>query len=242
LAKSTLIQQAYEDLITRILRGQFAPGQMLNRRDVAADLGLGVAAVREAMIRLEAEGFLETLPRRGTQVRLVSPREARDQLVVRIALECQGARLYCGEPVQRNRKALMKLAKPADEAPANSFEESRGEIIFHGALMKLADCPPLLEMFDRVMRHSLFFAIHMVVPMGNRRYSPTGHQDLVEQLQTENPDKAERSIRAMLMENREGLFSHTGSLMIPRLYSAMGGHRQIWPSGFGINDARKMVK
>ena len=242
MAESTLIQQAYEELITRILRGQFAPGQMLNRRDVAVDLGLGVAAVREAMIRLEAEGFLETLPRRGTQVRLVSPREARDQLVVRLALECQGARLYCGKPIQRNRNALMKLAKLADETSANSFEESRAEIIFHSALMKLADCPPLLEMFDRVMRHSLFFAIHMVVPMGNRQYSPTGHQDLVKQLQTEDPDEAEQSIRAMLMKNREGLFSDTGSLTIAKFGSAKRGHRQIWPSGFGINDARKMVK
>jgi len=242
LPKSTLIQQAYEELITRILRGQFAPGQLLNRRDVAADLGLGVAAVREAMIRLEAEGFLETLPRRGTQVRLVSPREARDQLVMRMALECQGARLYCGKPVQRNRNALMELAELADGTSVNSFEESRGEIIFHGALMKLADCPPLLEMFDRVMRHSLFFAIHMVIPMGNRSYSLTGHQDLVEQLQTANPDEAERIIRAMLMKNREGLFSDTGSLTIAKFGSAIGGHHQIWPPGFGINDARKMVR
>ncbi len=93
-----------------------------------------------------------------------------------------------------------------------------------------------------LMRHSLFFAIHMVVPMDNRRYSPTGHQDLVEQLQTEDPDKAEQSIRAMLMKNREGLFSDTGSLMIPKPDSTTGSHRQVWPSGFGISDARKIVK
>lgn len=242
MAELTLIQQAYEKLITRILRGKFAPGQMLNRRDVAADIGLGIAAVREAMIKLEAEGFLETLPRRGTQVRLVSPREARDQLVLRIALECQGARLYCGEPIERNRDALMELAKSTDGTSANTFEENRTEIIFHGALMKLADCPPLLEMFDRVMRHSLFFAIHMVVPMKNRQYSLTGHQDLIEKLQTEDPDEAERSIRVMLMKNREGLFSHTESLTAPKLDSATSDHRQIWPSDFGINDARKNVK
>ena len=59
---------------------------------------------------------------------------------------------------------------------------------------------------------------------------------------TEDPDKAEQSIRAMLMKNREGLFSHTGSPVVPKLDSAMSGHRQIWPSGFGINDARKIVK
>ena len=242
MSTSTLIQQAYEKLVTCILRGQFVPGQMLNRRNVAADLDMGIAAVREAMIQLEAEGFLETLPRRGTRVRLVSAKDARDQLILRVALECQGARLYCGDPIRRNWQALNELARAADDVEPNTFEENRAEIIFHSALMKLANCPPLLTIFDQVMRHSLFFGIHMVIPMGGRQFSPTGHQNLLEQLKTEQPDQAEAAIRAMLTENREELLDRSASLPSQQPVSDGISHRPIWPSEFDIEASRSVVE
>ena len=64
--------EVYEALLARLMSGELLPGQLINRRDVAAQLGTSTAPVLEAMKQLEFDGYLETLPRKGTQVRIIS--------------------------------------------------------------------------------------------------------------------------------------------------------------------------
>jgi DNA-binding transcriptional MocR family regulator len=62
-------------------------GDLINRRQVAAALGISTAPVHEAMAQLEAEGLLEALPRKGTRVRRALPHDVKDILIVREALD-----------------------------------------------------------------------------------------------------------------------------------------------------------
>ena len=86
------------------------PGSWLDRPRVARELGMSLAPVNSAVLRLETEGFLETLPQRGTRVRVPELNDIRGQLVVREALEAEAARLYCGQPVVKARSRLEELA------------------------------------------------------------------------------------------------------------------------------------
>src|SRR4051812_40425502 len=111
MSSSSLASRVYEEILKRLLSGELAPGQIFNRRQTAAELGVSVAPVLEAMLELEAEGLIESLPRKGTRVRVLTLDDLQGQLVVREALECQAARLYCGRPVQRESKRLLRLAE-----------------------------------------------------------------------------------------------------------------------------------
>jgi len=64
----SLSEQAYQEIRTRILDCDLEPGALISERGIAADLGLGIAAVRSALGRLSAEGLVTTLPRVGYQV------------------------------------------------------------------------------------------------------------------------------------------------------------------------------
>ncbi|MCX7935224.1 MAG: GntR family transcriptional regulator, partial [Planctomycetota bacterium] len=77
-----------------------APGEFLDRRGVAREIGISPAPVLEAMLRLQEEGLLEALPRRGTRVRIITADYLLGQLLVREALECEAARLICGQKVR----------------------------------------------------------------------------------------------------------------------------------------------
>lgn len=63
-----LRQTAYERIVDRLNAGALRPGQIVSQRELVADTGTTLASVREAVSRLEAEGLLHTLPKRGLMV------------------------------------------------------------------------------------------------------------------------------------------------------------------------------
>lgn len=70
-----------------IVAGRFLPGERLVESRLAADQGVSRIPVREALQRLESEGFVRIVPNRGAVVGYVSPTEALDLLEVRAAIE-----------------------------------------------------------------------------------------------------------------------------------------------------------
>lgn len=199
-ARRSLSQVAYDHLSDRLLNN-FAPGDVLNRRQVAAELGISVAPVLEAMMQLEAEGLLQTLPRKGTQVRPIRPEDLRGQLLLREAIECQASRLYCGNPVSARSAELLVLADAVDASQGDSLARWRSETAFHRALVALAGCDALTEAFDRVMRAKLFISLkffleaHPADERGN-------HRKLVKELKRDDPDAAEAALRAHLRQGK----------------------------------------
>ena len=199
--KRSLSQQVYDQLLQRILKNELVPGEMINRREVAAKLGVSVAPTLEAMLQLESEGFLETIPRKGTRIRVITDADLRGQVILRQALECQAARLYHGQPLVQSEAKLLKLAQKADTAIVGSPENWQNEIVFHRALVELADCPALLREFNKVMQLNLFFSANKSVKVQvnselDRIVKP--HTELVQQLQTASADQAEKAIREHL--------------------------------------------
>ncbi len=67
-----------EHVLTQIIEGAFRPGLIISPTALSADLGLSPTPVREALIELVRDGFLESLPRRGFAVRALTSREAAE--------------------------------------------------------------------------------------------------------------------------------------------------------------------
>ena len=198
MAEGPLSTRVYDDILARIMSGRMKPGDVFNRRQVAAELGVSVAPVLEAMLELESEGLIQTLPRRGTRVREASPRDVWGQLLVRQAWGGQAARLYHGDPVRRHATRLGRLAEALDRLDARSPEHAREEIRFHHYLVSLADCPALTQAFERVMKLGLLHAANALTPDPARSGAGAGqgHVSLVDALQTAEPDAAEAAVRA----------------------------------------------
>ncbi len=202
--KMTLKQRAYQDILDQILRGRFAPGELLNRRGVALQLKMSAAPVHEAMIQLERDGFLEALPRQGTRVRSACREDVRGHLVVREALECQAVRMVCGDCVRRNLPILKPLAKTADSTGQSDYSRLLGEVAFHMALVELAMCPALLREYRRVMQISLFYRINLMLSMPSRQ-PENRHLVLLDELGTTSPDLAGDCMRRHIWSGKPDL-------------------------------------
>lgn len=207
----SLKRRAYEALRSKLLHSELIAGQILNRRAVAEELGMSVAPVLEAMLQLESEGFLESIPRKGTQVRPIRKEDVVGMAVVREALECQAARLYHGKKVADATPELMPLAKELDLTDAGHPQHWEREMDFHSRLVALADCPMLFDEFRRCIHLNMFFAINKLYPT-NTESGRQSHEDLLHALAEAGADECERLIRLHVRSGKGGfseLFTET---------------------------------
>lgn len=113
-----------DELRRQIIDGTYPPGAHLVEDRLAQELGVSRNPVREALRVLEAEGFVDMIPRRGAVVATLSDEEVRDIFEVRMALEALAARLAARhadpEGVAMLREVLAQAAKAleADDAGA----------------------------------------------------------------------------------------------------------------------------
>ncbi len=190
-----LADQAYRFVLERIRTRAWPPGFLLNRRMAAAELGMSPAPVLEALVRLENEGVVESLPRKGTRVCLARPADIYGLMIVREALEAQAVRLLTPKALRKRLPELRGLAAEIDRGTLHSVENYQREVTFHRTLVELAECPALLQAYDRIMTASLFLQYNMVgtVAAGAplRR-----HSDLLRELAAaKTPEAAEAAVR-----------------------------------------------
>jgi DNA-binding GntR family transcriptional regulator len=200
-----------------MLDHRLIPGDRLNRRQVAHDLGVSVAPVLEAMVQLEWEGFFATSPRVGTIVRGVTLADVRGYFRLRQAIEVEAARLYAGERIRITRATLAGLAERADSAKTGTLDNYQTEVEFHTELVKLAGCQALNEEFSHVMRHGLYHAAHDLLPIFPER-TPRMHAKLIAALSRADAATADRLIRCHL---------HPWGDALSRAVSAIGAPASI---------------
>src|SRR5215472_4492432 len=88
-----LRQSVYEALVELVIAGRLTPGQHLVETDLARQLGVSRQPVREALHRLEAEGWVDLRPSQGAFVHVPTDSEVNELLDVRALLEAETARL-----------------------------------------------------------------------------------------------------------------------------------------------------
>jgi DNA-binding GntR family transcriptional regulator len=79
--------RALDYVKSRVLTGEFPGGHLISEGEIAAALGMSRTPVREAFLRLEAEGLLRLYPKRGALIVPVSPDEIREVMEARLVLE-----------------------------------------------------------------------------------------------------------------------------------------------------------
>jgi len=198
-----LSRGVYNKILEKLMVGELHPGQIINRRQIAGEFGVSVAPVLEAMLLLEHEGMLETIPRKGTQVRLIRQEDILGQFILRDALECKAARLYWDKPLLNAYDDLTVFARQVDLASEDLLEDWRQEILFHKELVSLAGVPALTAAFDRTMKLNLFFTMARTVPP-EKKHNRDNHEVLIHRLKdSSSADEAEEIIRTHVWYAKE---------------------------------------
>jgi DNA-binding GntR family transcriptional regulator len=159
----TLVEHAYQQIRKRILENVWSPGYQSLEQEIALSLGMSRTPVREALIKLQQEGFVEVIPRRGVRVLPVSPADMKDIYEILTALECMAAELVAKrKPSKVELKPLVTATEAMTIALVNDDLDAwaQADETFHHALVSMCGNRLLLETvmgyWDRAHRARLF--------------------------------------------------------------------------------------
>ena len=151
--KRSLKTYAYESIKQAIIRGELQPGQHIREADIATQMGMNRAPVREALRQLDQEGMTFSHPYRGTIVLEISPKETEEVFVpIRRILENYVAKPAASVLTEENYTELEKIISQMDIA---AHEENLDKLTdldmkFHSYLIEHASSPSIIALWNNI--------------------------------------------------------------------------------------------
>jgi DNA-binding GntR family transcriptional regulator len=164
----------------KILTGDYAPGAALLQDSIAAEFGVSKIPVREALVRLRAEGLIDIEAHRGFRVRPLSTSEVDEVFRLRLTLEpaavAAGARLAA----QSDRDAAKEALQALNGALARRSLADAGNLnsAFHLALIVPRGQPVCHEILLRLHTLSRRYVRMHLLPAGRMRRATREHNEL----------------------------------------------------------------
>lgn len=148
---TTTSQPIYDSLRDLILSGAIRPGEPLRQDEIAKRHGISKIPVREALLKLEADGFVLFRKNRGAMVRELSAAELLHLMDIRVALECKALELAIPNMIQSDFDVMHALLK--QYAEIETVEHwSRMNQSFHNALYEPSGNAQLLDMIRDIQQ------------------------------------------------------------------------------------------
>lgn len=193
-------QDAYETILNAIVFGDLAPGSRLDEKSLAHDFGIGIAGVRDALLRLSLERLVTRQARIGTTVAGLEVQELQDVFEARIIVECQCARIAALRADTHDLQILNSLVKEYKEvAHVRDFRKLfTVDREFHSAVAR-ATRNRLLESQVVVLHHNAsrfwYFGIARL-EQDDLKKSMQSHIDVVKAISDRDPTGAESAMQA----------------------------------------------
>lgn len=142
----------FNTLRQAILRGELKPGERLMEIQLANKLGVSRTPIREAIRKLELEGLVLMIPRKGAEVAQITEKSLRDVLEVRRALEELAVQLACKRMTPEGLEALKK-AEEEFEAVLLSDDitvVAEADVAFHDNIYQATDNQRLIQLLNNL--------------------------------------------------------------------------------------------
>jgi DNA-binding GntR family transcriptional regulator len=164
----------------------------LDERKLAEQLGISRTPIREALARLEQNGFVEIQPRRGVFVRRKSLEEVLELIVVWAGLESMAARLVAERATDADLRGLRELAAKYSRSTvtAEIGEYSEQNILFHQRILALSGCRMLKSIADGLFLHMHAVRRRAIGEDDRATRSPADHMGIIEALESRDASLA----------------------------------------------------
>jgi DNA-binding GntR family transcriptional regulator len=205
-ADATLTSRAYDILRQAIAEMPIYDGSdddhWLDERALAEDLGISRTPVREALLRLESEGVVRAVPRKGIYVVKKTKAEIIEVILASAALEGMAARMAAeratdAEIADLTARFLVEVpgADGSREPPLPLSEYSQLNLAFHQRIVELAHSELFSQLISRLRIHMRAIRQGTIGDDGRMAHSVVDHAHIVEALQARNADAVEARVR-----------------------------------------------
>lgn len=201
--------RVYAFVKRQIVTGGYAGGTLISEGEAAAAMRVSRTPVREAFLRLAAEGLLRLYPKRGALVVPVTAGEIRDVLDARLVIEQHAARTAIGAGRHHEVAASLRaiLGRHDDpEVPRDASRLTELDQQFHGALVEAAG-NRLLAGFYATLRDRQLRMSTAALLRDASRYDAilAGHSALADLIDSGDADAVASTLQAHLAATRAAL-------------------------------------
>lgn len=208
--RKSMGQHVFEHLRSAIVRGELMPGQRLVESRIADLLDISRTPVREAIHKLEREGFLNKLPKGGFVVKGLTREDIEETFGIRSVLESYAARLAA---LNHRPEDLALLEAKIDEYQ-RCLDQGRLEALttvntdFHDMLYALSRSPRLVKMINGLRDQIYRFRQIILRDRALARTSNQDHREMIRLIKAGDADGVERLVRDHILRGQLAVSAH----------------------------------
>ncbi|MEU0526404.1 MULTISPECIES: GntR family transcriptional regulator [Streptomyces] len=208
-----LRERVYEALLELITVRSLRPGQHLVESELAGHLGVSRQPVREALQRLNTEGWVDLRPAQGAFVHEPTEAEADQLLSVRTLLEAEAARLAAANSGSAGIAALEALCAKGEQSVADDDVELTvaTNAAFHAKVMELAGNVVLAELAAQVDRRVRWYYAPVARQRGKQSWIE--HRALIAAISARDEEAATAVMRSHTEQTRT-TYHHRGDAAV----------------------------
>ena len=167
----------FNTLRDAILKGELEPGERLMEIRLAERLGVSRTPIREAIRKLELEGLVIMIPRKGAEVADITEKSLRDVLEVRKALEELAVQLACEKITQEELEELEKAGENFKKVLNRSkdiTEVAEADVRFHDVIYMATDNQKLIHLLNKLREQMYRYRVEYLK-------NPDVHEQLIQE-------------------------------------------------------------
>lgn len=182
----------FNTLRQAILRGELKPGERLMEIQLANKLGVSRTPIREAIRKLELEGLVLMIPRRGAEVAEITEKNMHDVLEVRCALEELAGQLACDRMTEEGLEALKKAAKGfEDSLEADDITKvAEADVAFHDVIYEATENERLIQLLNNLREQMYRYRIEYLKEKTFRPQLLAEHEAMIKSIEARDKARA----------------------------------------------------
>lgn len=199
----------FNTLREAILKGELKPGERLMEIQLAQKLGVSRTPVREAIRKLELEGLVLMIPRRGAEVAKITVKDMEDVLEVRCALEELAVKDACehitDEGIQELKRAAVDFRRALENS--NVVDCANLDMKFHEVIYDATNNRRLLQILENLREQMYRYRMEYMKDKSAHKRLVEEHTAICKAVEKRDKEAAGLAVRGHIENQREAILA-----------------------------------
>jgi len=195
----------FNTLREAIIIGELKPGERLMEVQLAEKMGVSRTPVREAIRKLELEGLVDMVPRKGAHVADLSVKDIMDVLEVRASLDGLATALSASRITEDELKELKHVQTQfiSYVEKDNLNGSIKKDVEFHDIIYKSSRNDRLIQIINNLREQVLRFRVIYLKDFSSSKEIIKEHAEILEAISSRNPEAAQKTAQKHIKNQEE---------------------------------------
>ncbi len=203
----------FNTLRQAILTGELKPGERLMEIHLANKLGVSRTPIREAIRKLELEGLVTMIPRRGAEVAQITEKSMNDVLEVRRALDALCVELAC-ERITEEDMGRLKQACEAFEAAVRTRDVkkiARADVELHDIIVQATGNQRLIQLINNLSEQMYRYRFEYIKDVSQHQRLIDEHRMIYESIVKKDREAASQAAHVHIDNQKKAIIAQIRS-------------------------------